>query len=327
MRMIVRRAISSLLALGLLAAPAFAADRVTIQVGYPPGAGFDLIARFAASHLGQYLPGNPNIIVENVEGAGSRRLLNLFIASGATDGTQIAMIDPGIALDPVLNPDAALFDPREFNYLVSFSNSPSYCITTVASGLTNLDLLLSEDVKIGAIGRGAPYFAAAAINRALGAHFTIVSGFSGFAEVTLALARGDLDAFCGISRSSFASMAAAFDFQAVAELSPVPFGVVEGAEFILDRVEDPTTRAALSLVFSASQVWFPMIAHPDTPDETVAILRDAFAQLGNDEAFLTEVRSRGLDVSVTDGATVQALIAQFLSADETIQATARALVE
>lgn len=327
--MLVRTMLSAFLALGLLVGPtnAFEADRIVIKVGYAPGAAFDLIARSAAVHFGQYLPGNPQIIVENVEGAGSRRLLNLFLATGARDGTEVAMIDAGVALDPVLNPDTTNFDPREFGYLVSFSNTPTYCLTTTASGLTDLDKFLTEDVKIGAIGRGAQYFAAAAIERVFDANFTIVSGFSGLAEVILALARSDLDAVCGISRSSFDAMAAAFDFQAVAELSPVPVGVIEGAEFLLDRVTDPMERAALRLVFSPSQVWFPMIAHPDTPDETLAILRDAFAQLGNDEVFLAELRSRGIDVVVTDGATVQALVAQFLSADETVQATARALVE
>lgn len=320
---------SILLALGVaaLATSAVAADRITIKVGFAPGAAFDIIARTVASHLGSHLPGNPDIIVENVDGAGSRRLLNLYLATGATDGTEIAMVSAGFALEPILNPDNADFDPSTFNYLVSFSNFPTYCLTTAASGITTMDQLLSQPVNVGGVGRDASYLAAAAINRALGGQFNIVSGFAGMAEVNLALARGELQAICGRSYSSMAATRQIFDFNVVGELSPVSFGLVPGAEFVIDRAADPTTRAALALVFSASLVWFPMMVHPDTPPETVAILRDAFAALATDEAFVQELLARGVEISLTDGAAVQALVEGFLSQDEAVKELARQLVQ
>lgn len=327
----IRIALFAFMMLGALSAPsqAFDADRLTIQVGFGPGAAFDLIARAAGNHIGKYLPGNPEVIVENVEGAGSLRLLNLYLAGGARDGSQVVMISAGIALDPILNPGQNNFNPADFNYLVSFSNYPTYCLTTVASGITTFDQLITEEVRIGAVAanRDATYFAAAGIDRAFNANFDIVTGFTGIAEINLALARGELDAVCGRSFSSLEATREIFDFHVVAELSPQSFGLVEGAEFILDRVSDPLTRAALSLVFSSSLVWFPMMAHPDTPDATVAILRDAFAALATDEAFLAEMVARGIDVSITHGADMQALIEGFLSTPAEVQAAARALIE
>src|SRR5438445_402876 len=44
---------------------------VRIVVGFPPGGGYDTYARAIARHLGQYVPGNPTIIVDNMPGAGS----------------------------------------------------------------------------------------------------------------------------------------------------------------------------------------------------------------------------------------------------------------
>jgi tripartite-type tricarboxylate transporter receptor subunit TctC len=238
------------------------------------------------------------------------------------------MLGPAFVFDPIFNPDTATIDPREVNFLVSFSNYPSYCATTVASGITTFDqLITTPGVNVGAVSNSTSFFAANAINRAFDADFNIVTGFAGISEIYLALARGELAAFCGLSHSSIAATEATVDINIVAELSPEPLGLVEGAEFILDRMEDPTTRDALGLVFSPNTIFYPMMAHPDTPDDVVAELRDALFALATDEAFLAEMTTRGIDLRVTHGADVQVLVDQFLNADPVIQAAARALVQ
>ena len=49
---------------------------VTILAGMPPGGGYDLTARLIAQFLGNHIPGKPNVIVQNVPGAGSMKLAN-----------------------------------------------------------------------------------------------------------------------------------------------------------------------------------------------------------------------------------------------------------
>src|SRR5215470_14758957 len=63
--------------LGLLAGydPALAAEPfyqgkvVRIVVGAAPGGGFDVYSRAIARHWGKYIPGNPQILIENQAGA------------------------------------------------------------------------------------------------------------------------------------------------------------------------------------------------------------------------------------------------------------------
>ena len=43
---------------------------VAIYVGFAPGGGADLWARFIARHIGKYIPGEPNVVVQNMPGAG-----------------------------------------------------------------------------------------------------------------------------------------------------------------------------------------------------------------------------------------------------------------
>src|SRR5262249_60766725 len=44
---------------------------VRINVGFAAGGGYDTYARLISRHLGQHIPGNPTLIVDNMPGAGS----------------------------------------------------------------------------------------------------------------------------------------------------------------------------------------------------------------------------------------------------------------
>ena len=68
-------------ALAFMASPA-AADSVadfykgktvTIIVGYPPASGYTLYAQMLAKYLADHMPGRPNVIVQNMPGAGSHQ--------------------------------------------------------------------------------------------------------------------------------------------------------------------------------------------------------------------------------------------------------------
>jgi len=302
------------------------ADEITIQVGFSPGAGFDLFARTAAVHLPKHIPGNPNVVVENVPGAGSLLLLRQFLATGRTDGTQLAMINHGLAINAITDPDNTDFDTAALNWIVSFSNFPTYCIATVASGVTTLDEMLAGGFVTGSAGRDNTYTLSLAVSNSLGGNFNLVTGFSGAAEVNLAMARGEVDGTCGRSYGSMERLAEVVDFVVIAELSPVRFDLIEGAEFLLDRVDDQLNKDALSLLFSQNLIWGPIVAHPDTPDEIITILRDAFAALATDEAFLADAEERLLVPVITDGAAVQALVEGVARAPMEVQDRARALI-
>ena len=78
-----RRAAACLMLYAGLAAPGLAmADPVSdfyrgksveLIVGFSPGGGYDVYARLVGRHMGKQIPGNPTIVVKNMEGAGSTR--------------------------------------------------------------------------------------------------------------------------------------------------------------------------------------------------------------------------------------------------------------
>jgi tripartite-type tricarboxylate transporter receptor subunit TctC len=79
LRAIVCAAIASPAIIWPAAAPAqpatsyYAGKQVKVIIGLGTGGGYDLWGRMVARHVGRHLPGNPNVIAQNMEGAGSFR--------------------------------------------------------------------------------------------------------------------------------------------------------------------------------------------------------------------------------------------------------------
>src|SRR5260370_18952842 len=98
----------------------FAAKQIKLLIGFSPtGYGYDTYGRLLARHLGKYLPGNPAIIPQNRPGAGSLNLANYLYYAAAKDGTEIAMIGRGAAMEPLIGATQTTFDARSFVWLGS----------------------------------------------------------------------------------------------------------------------------------------------------------------------------------------------------------------
>src|SRR5262245_54253703 len=95
--MICRAGPRALLLLLLLLRPAVAdpvADfyrgkSITLAIGFSVGGGYDLYGRLVARHMGKYVPGQPTIVPQNREGAGSLRATLYLYNAAPKDGTVI----------------------------------------------------------------------------------------------------------------------------------------------------------------------------------------------------------------------------------------------
>ena len=93
--------------------------QVTMVVGTAPGGINDISARFVARYLGQYIPGNPSIVVQNQPGAGgiasANRLYNVF----ERDGSVIAKLERAVPMLAIQGDPNVNFDPPKFTWLGS----------------------------------------------------------------------------------------------------------------------------------------------------------------------------------------------------------------
>ncbi len=97
--------------------------RLDLVVGFGPGGGNDVYARLLARHIGRYLPGNPNVVVQNMPGAGSLRAANYIYSVAPKDGSTFGLFARDMALVALLGGDLNVqFDPRKFTWLGSSSS-------------------------------------------------------------------------------------------------------------------------------------------------------------------------------------------------------------
>jgi tripartite-type tricarboxylate transporter receptor subunit TctC len=322
------KALSIALAFSMSTALAVQADTVSIKVGYAPGGSFDLVSRLVADHLGAFLPSNPEVIVENVPGAGSLKVAKMLMADPATDGMVLGSINSALALLPILEPENTDFDPTKAHYIATMSTESSYCITPKSTGIETFDQFLQSGAKVGATGKASStYSYPAAIKAAFGANIEIVTGFEGSAEIDLAMERGDLQGRCGISAANLVEADMLTRYNVLGEIGTTPSALGPKAEFILDKVTDPATKAALTLIFSAADIHHPFVVAPATSPERVAELREAFDAMVADPGFQDDAKTRGLLIGYRSGAEVDAVIAGLLATDPAIKDLAHQMVQ
>src|SRR5262245_65499967 len=81
--------------------PDFSGRTVTIIASFEAGGPYDFYARLVARHLGAHLPGKPNMIVQNMPGAGGLRGANYLYNVAAKDGTVMGVVSQTVAVGQV----------------------------------------------------------------------------------------------------------------------------------------------------------------------------------------------------------------------------------
>ena len=73
----------------------------------------NLYGRMVARYMSRHLPGRPNIITQNMPGAGSVKAAQYLYSIAPKDGTVFGLIMPGALVDPLAT------DPAKYRYEAS----------------------------------------------------------------------------------------------------------------------------------------------------------------------------------------------------------------
>jgi tripartite-type tricarboxylate transporter receptor subunit TctC len=312
----------------------FAGKTIQMLIGFSSGGGYDLYARTVARYLGRHIPGNPQIVPQNMPGAGSLKLVNYLYNVAPKDGTAIGHFAPGVTAEPLLgHADSAQFDASKFGWLGSVSQEVSVCAFMTSSGIATLQDMRLKPSVIGASGGGAESDVFATMMRNLfHMPIRIVTGYPGGAEIDLAMRRHEVDGRCGWSWTSLLSTSKAMltdkeinvTVQVALNKSPDPN--LAGVPLIMDLTNDPAQSAALKLIVSRQSIARPFTAPPGLPPQRLAMLRDAFDATMTDPDFVAEAHAAALDVDPVSGPAVEKLIKEvYASPPEAIKLATAAL--
>ena len=313
------------------AADYYAGKTIDLLIGAPPGGGYDIYARALARHYGRHIPGQPSIVAKNMPGAGSARAAGFISTMAPRDGTAIAAIMPGAVMGPLLDEKAeALFDPTKVLYLGTANNGTRVCVARQGSKIKTFDDARAQKAAFGGVSTNDSTRDYGFMHKkTAGALYDVVTGYSGTAEIALALERGEIDGACGWDWASLKSQRpdwirdGKINVLLQDGLEPNPELTRMGVPSVFKYVTNEEDRKVVELIISQQVFQRSYIAAPGLSVEQLDTLRSAFDATVRDQEFLKDAETLRIDVSPLSGAKVQDLVTKLYAAPKDIVARAR----
>ncbi len=314
--------------------PFYDGKTVRITVGFSPGGGFDSFARVLARHLGDNIPGNPNIIVQNQPGAGSLIAANSVYAKQPGTGLEMVEYNFSINLQAILGEEAAKFDPGKYLWLGDMSSGDANFMWIRGDHPTIKTMddwkQTGEELVFGASGAGSGTNINPSLLQELGFNAKIILGYGGSADSILAMQRGEVDSTSLTRGSAEGAYRQLIDDGTIVpfvnmDLAQDPaFGAPLDAPRAIDFATNTFQEELARFISSASSNLRTFAFPPGTPDELVAIMRQAFADTVVDPEFIRESSLLGQTPLFADGATVQEAAGNLANASPEVLAKYKA---
>ena len=319
-----------LLALSLGVLAAFADDRparaeadfsgmtVTLLVGFGGGGGYDALGRLAADHLGRFLPGNPSVVVQNMPGGGGRRALVYMAKVAPSDGSVITIPPSNFAVNALTDSDAMDVDPTAFGMIGRLAEGRQLRLTWETSPTkTFADARARETVMASEGPTSNTSIVLRVLNAYFGTRFRLIEGYSGTAEMALAMERGEVEGTLVSPEVAaghpdwFAEGKVNVLWQEATDRSPAFPDVPAIVEFATTDAE----RTLLNLVVSQGQIGKSLAAPPGVPDDVLAAFRDGYEAMIRDPAFLADAEKRRLAILPASADELDAIVATTIASD------------
>jgi hypothetical protein len=303
----------------------YAGKQITFIVGAGVGGGYDLQARTAARHLGKHIPGNPTVVVQNMPAAGSMAATNFMAGAAPKDGTTIALIQRGMLLAKLTYPTGTRFDIEKLGWIGSLNSETAVTLSwnATAPHRTAKDLF-EKELIVGGIVSVDPETTPRLYNSLIGTKFKIVSGYNSTAQIALAIERGEVQGLADWSWSSLKAVRP--NWIRDKQITMLMQGALQnepelaGLPNALDFVKSPSDRQVMELHFTQKTAARPVVMPPGVPADRLAMLRRAFAALGQDKEFLAEAAKSKVEFNFVPGETVDKVVALFVKTPPAVAA-------
>jgi tripartite-type tricarboxylate transporter receptor subunit TctC len=313
----------------------FHGKTIHIIVGAATGAAYDTAARLLATHMTRHVPGNPSIVVENMVGAASLKMVNYVYNSAPHDGTVIGEPNSSILLEPRLkllsrNGGNVQFDLDRLLWLGTAMQEPQILWFLSHGPIESVDDLKTQKAIVGATDTGSDnYVLPTIVNKMLGTKMEIVAGYPGPNDFFVAAERGELQGAATalsnlrVDRKDWweahtARVLVQFGTERDRLLPDVPTAI----ELAPNESEAQMMRF-LALKYKMARVFF---LPPETPIERAEALRRAFDETMKDPLFLDQSKQLGFDISPLSGEDTTKFVQQIQTTPASIVDGLRAMI-
>jgi tripartite-type tricarboxylate transporter receptor subunit TctC len=286
---------------------------ISLYVSFPPGGGYDIYARVLAPYFARHIPGNPTIVVKNMEGGSGVRAAGYISTLTPQDGTSLGLFLDTLTLGKVLGGPGD-FDPVKLVWIGRIVSTATVSVVWHTSPVQSVEEAKRNEIIIAAsVPSNSSAFIPAALNALIGTKFRIILGYQGSPPMALAMERGEVNAVGGMSWEAIQMTKR--DWLAEKKVRVL---YAQGAYRIKDLPNDPAlldfavddrSRKILALLGGGPDIGRSIVAEPGIPAERAATLRAAFMATMEDRAFVADMHQRNLNVEPLGGEELQRIVA------------------
>ncbi len=309
--------------------------RITLVTSASPGGGYDLYARLLATHMTRHIPGEPQILVQNMLGAEGIKAANHLYSVAAQDGTVIGGLsrNTGLARFYDFNNAAIQFDARKFHWLGSPQQEVGFFLVNTKTGILKAADIKTREMTISSAAHNSPSsIYARMLNALYGAKLKTIEGYDGSQACLMAVERDETDGH--ISGGSSAEFRGRFEpwvkdgkarvIMAMGKSRDPSYPDVPTAIELMDKPED---KQLFEIAFAEQVMGRPFVLPPDVPADRVAALRAAFDATMKDPLFLADAARANAEIAPVDGAAINALLDRAYGAPPEVIERLRALAK
>ncbi|HEU0072215.1 MAG TPA: tripartite tricarboxylate transporter substrate-binding protein [Alphaproteobacteria bacterium] len=311
------------------AAEFFKGRQMTLVIGFNVGGAFDPYGRTLVRHMPKHLPGGPNFIVRNMQGAGSINAANYIYNRAPRDGSEFGLVAGTAPLEPLFGVIPTQFDSQKFTWIGSANTEVGACFSWHESPIKTVQDLFSREMITGAAGSTTVSFPDG-LNAMLGTKLKLVKGYPGVAAVWIAMERREVEGACGMIYSSL--QAAHPDWLTEKKVNTlIQIGYrknpnLPDVPFVMDLAKTEEERQVFNLLFGWTVMGRPFLAPPEVPADRAAALRKAFDDTMKDPAFLEETAKLRLDIDPLPGAEIDKFLAEIFKTPKPVVEKANAIL-
>jgi tripartite-type tricarboxylate transporter receptor subunit TctC len=323
--------LSGLLSLAALPASALSQNAfyegksMRIIVGSDSGGLYDLWARLLAKHMPRHIPGNPDIIVQNMPGAGGLAATNYLYGLTKPDGLTLGMFQAHRYMQQLTGAQEVKFDLRRFNWIGTMEKTEVMFFVRADAPYKAFDDVLksSEPLRCGATGStDGTYLLAKIFEETLSAKFNLVVGYQSGNAIDLAMEKGEVicrgmivtghfsrEPFLSWHKKGFDRHLAQSGQKRDSRMAEVP----TLAELMDKYKTADVSRRVAQVILAGNEYGRPMVAAPGVPSDRVRILREAYARALKDPQLLAEAKQSKLEIEPASGEELQALTERVMN--------------
>jgi tripartite-type tricarboxylate transporter receptor subunit TctC len=261
-----------------------------------------------AQFLGEFIPGSPTVIVQNMPAGGSIAAANYLYNAAPRDGSTIGLMQRNVLTAQLTSPSVVKFDLGKFDWIGSLSQETGLVVVwRTAPALTAADLFKHEVIVGGTIGTDTD-ITGRMLDALIGTKLKIVPGYKGNADVLLAMERGEVQ---GIADESWSNLKISRPgdvrdgnmrllMQNALQKSPD----LPNVPLALDYARNDVDRKVMQLYFGQKVIARPVLAPPGVPPERAQLLREAFAQMTASPHFRAAAAKAKVEIDPASGETV-----------------------